>query len=126
MTKKDIGFLFFPTIFFAVILWGATITHNDLRRHLREGDSSRPKFDAFVGSVQSGKLQLTSDKWLDIVRHERAAGDSYLQAAFSIDEVLVDIIWASLFGILLQTAVVYLFWKRLKKRMMPNEDRLQK
>ena len=120
MTKRNITFFFLPTIFFVIILVSSFFMHTAIRRHIQEEDISRPKFDAFVSNVQSGRLQLTPDKWLDVVRHERVAGDNFLQAAFGVDGLLLNYMWASLAGILSQTIVVVIFKKQLEKRMILN------
>jgi hypothetical protein len=69
MTKRDLAILLSPSIFFIVVAVAAFLTSEMIRRHIRD-DGSRQKFDTFVTNVQSGKWQLTTDKWLEGMQWE--------------------------------------------------------
>jgi hypothetical protein len=114
MTKRDIALLLSPSIFFVVVAVAAFIMSAMIRQHTRE-DGHAQKFDAFVTNVQSGKWELTPDKWLDGIRREEATAESYRQAGAATGQMFLDLCGAALVGFIFQIAVVFSVRKRLSK-----------
>ena len=114
MTKRDIATLLSPSIFFILVAVAAFWTSDAIGRHTRD-DGGQQKFDTFVKNVQSGKWQLTTDRWLEGMRQERAIAEAYREAGTSTADMMRDLVWASLVGIAFQVAVVFSVRKRLRK-----------
>ena len=114
MTKRDIATLLSPSFFFIVVVVASFLTSGMIRRQTRD-DGSRQKFEAFVTNVQSGKWQLTTDRWLEGMRREEATAEAYRQASATSGDMMQVIGWTTLAGILLQTAAIFSVRKRLKK-----------
>jgi len=72
MTKRDIVTLLSPSVFFIVAAVPAFTMSAMIRQHTRD-DGSHQKFDTFVSNVQSGKRQLTTDRWLEGMQREEGS-----------------------------------------------------
>ena len=114
MTKRDITLLLSPSVFFIVAAVAAFMMSAMIRQHASD-DGSHQKFDTFVSNVQSGKWQLTTDKWLEGMRHEEATSEAYRQASMDVGEMLLLVCWTTALGIAFQIAAVYSVTKRLRK-----------
>ena len=114
MTKRDVITLFSPSVFFIVAAVAAFMMSAMIRQHSRD-DGSHQKFDTFVTNVQSGKWQLTTDRWLEGMRREEATTEAYRQASVDAGQMLQVICWATVTGIAFQIAAVYSVRKRLSK-----------
>jgi|HubBroStandDraft_6_1064221.scaffolds.fasta_scaffold584718_2 hypothetical protein len=114
MTKKDVFILLSPSIFFIVVAVAAFLTSEMIRRHTHY-DGSRQKFDTFVTNVQSGKWQLTTNKWLEGMQREEATAEAYRDVGADSADMMRVFAWTSLAGIVFQTAVVFSVKKRLRK-----------
>lgn len=114
MTKRDIIKLLFPCAFFSVAAIIA-LTMVELMHRLPTDDSHEQKFETFVANVQSGKWQLTPDRWLLGMREEHDLNESYRKADANIYNICQLMFWLTAVGIVLQVAAVYSVRKGLKK-----------
>jgi hypothetical protein len=113
MTKKEIVLLLSPSLIFAAIAIIAFFISHMVQQHTRD-DDHRQKFEAFVENVQSGKWQLTTEKWLEGMRREDATAEDYRNASVSLAKIFQDFIWLSLAGIMFQAIAVISVLKRLR------------
>ena len=114
MTKKDIAILLAPNVIFI----GAAIMilfFSSMIRQKCHDDKDHQKFDTFVRNVQSGKWQLTTDKWLKGMRLEHDTADAYQKACFEIGETMRAGGWLLFVGILWQIGAVYTVGNRMRK-----------
>jgi hypothetical protein len=114
MTKRNIITLLSPSVFFIVAAVAAFMWSAMIREHSRD-DGSHQKFDTFVANVQSGKWQLTTDKWLEGMRDEEATSEAYRQGYVGAGQMLQIVCWTTVAGIAFQVAAVYSVRKRLSK-----------
>jgi hypothetical protein len=114
MTKRDIITLLSPSVFFIVAAIAAFMMSAMIREHSRD-DGSHQKFDTFVANVQSGKWQLTTDRWLEGMKREEALSEAYRHAYVGAGQMLQIVCWATIAGIALQIAAVYSVRKKLSK-----------
>jgi len=98
MTKQDVAILLSPSVFFIVAAVAAFMMSNMIRQHTRD-DGSHEKFDTFVTNVQSGKWQLTTDRWLEGMRREEATSEAYRQASIDAGQMLQVVCWTTVAGI---------------------------
>ena len=113
MTKKDIILLLSPSVLFVLIVVAAFFTSEMILERSKDNDHKQ-KFETFVSNVQSGKWQLTTDRWLDVIRREDATTEAYREASVSIAGMFRDFIWASVAGIFIQVIAVFSVLKRLR------------
>ena len=111
MTKKDIAILLAPIVMFLTVGVTLLFVADLIHRRIEAGDSHE-KFEAFVQNVESGKWQLTTDRWLEGMRRQQATASAYLQADVGIRELLLWLVWAALLGIIFQVAAVLHVRKR--------------
>lgn len=78
-------------------------------------DGSPQKFEAFVANVQSGKLQLTTDRWLDGMRRQETLIEAYRQTGGEVGQMLEIVGLTTVAGIAFQMAAVYSVRKKLSK-----------
>jgi hypothetical protein len=114
MTKRDIITLLSPSVFFIVAAVTAFLMSATIREHSRD-DGSHQKFDTFVANVQSGKWQLTTDKWLEGMKDEEATSEAYRQAYVGAGQMSQIVCWATAAGFAFQVTAVYSVRKRLSK-----------
>ena len=114
MTKKDTFNLLFPNIFYIMLAAAAFWEAGMIRQATRDYDSQQ-KFDAFVTNVQSGKWQLTTDRWIYGMRQERATAEAYRKAYSDTTEMMQVIGWSALGGFFLQIIGVFSIRKKLWK-----------
>jgi hypothetical protein len=114
MTKRDVVTLLSPSVLFIVAVVAAFMWSAMIREHSRD-DGSHQKFDTFVANVQSGKWQLTTDRWLEGMKREEATSEAYRQAYVDAGQMLQIVCWTTVAGIALQIAAVYSVRKRLSK-----------
>lgn len=114
MTKRDIAYLLSPSILFIMLAVAAflefTLTHDYTR-----DDGHSQKFGTFVTNVQNGKWQLTTDKWLEGMRHEEATAESYRQFIVGTSRMSQIIFWSAIAGFVFQIAIVLSIRKKLSK-----------
>jgi len=120
MTKKDIALLLSPGLFFAVVAVAAFFTAEMIEQRSKD-DGGHQKFLTFVSNVQSGKWQLSTDRWLEGMRRADATAEAYRKADASTVAMFRDFAWTALAGMALQAAVVYSVLKRVRKTM-PNKS----
>jgi hypothetical protein len=118
MTKKDMTLLLSPTMFFAVLAVAAYFTSLQLQNYSKD-DSHQQKFEIFVTNVKSGKWDLTTDRWLEGMRHEKRSGDAYREAYSDTAGMFQILLWTSLAGIVFQAVAVFTVVRRMRKTM-PN------
>lgn len=112
MSKRDFAILVAPIVMLLTVAGTALLLVEMIQRLLVAGDDHQ-KFETFVQNVESGKVQLTTDRWLEGMRREQATGEAYLKADASFRNLLLDVIWASLLGIIFQVAAMLHLKKRL-------------
>jgi len=121
MKKMDIVLLLTSNLFFIAVAVFAFHMSGIILQGAKD-DGEQQKFKAFVDNVESGKWQLTTDRWLEGMRRERAIALAYRTANAGTARVYQDYIWVSLTGILFQTVAVFTVWRRLRKRV-PDTSR---
>jgi hypothetical protein len=114
MTRRDICILLSPSILFGILAVACFICWT-IGQRVNE-DRSQQKFDTFVSNVQSGKLELTADRWLEVLRSERAVRNDYFETLVSGARLFWWFFWLSLAGIVFQVGVVFSVRKRLEKK----------
>lgn len=114
MKKRDITLLLSPSIFFVIIAVTAFVMSSMIRQHTRD-DGHAQKFNTFVTNVQTGKWQLTTDKWLDGMRSEEATAESYREAGATTCQMFLVLCGAALLGFIFQIAVIFSVRKSLSK-----------
>jgi hypothetical protein len=118
MTKKDMTLLLSPTMLFAVLAVAAYFTSLQLQNYSKD-DGHQQKFEIFVTNVKSGKWDLTTDRWLEGMRHEKRRGDAYREAYSDTAGMFQILLWTSLAGIVFQAVAVFTVVRRMRKTM-PN------
>ena len=113
MNKKDFIILLAPIVMFITVAGTALSLADTIQRRVLAGDSHQ-KFEAFVQNVESGKFQLTTDRWLEGMRRQQATAEAYLKADAASRDLMMWLMWAALFGIIFQVGAVIHFNKRLK------------
>ena len=111
MNKKDITLWLFPIVFFLIITCAALFAAR-MEQKIQKGDSA--KFEEFVSNVQSGKWQLTTDKWIEGMRQQQALLSTYESLQTSMQKFLYVLTISSLLGLIFQVAAALHFRKRLK------------
>ncbi len=117
MTKRDIITLLCPSVFlflFAVALILIPEADSYKRRHTDNGYSQQ-RYETFVSSVKSGKLQPTTDMWLKHISDCKASVEAFEKADISMVEFIKRIGWVIFSFIFLQVIVVFEVKKRLTK-----------
>jgi hypothetical protein len=114
MTKKDFLLLLSPIGFFVVIAFAAFFYSVMLKQHTKD-TGHQQRFQTFAANVQSGKWKLTTDKWLEGMRHEVTALEDFRRADATTAEVFQDFILVSLGGATFQAVIVFSVLKRAKK-----------
>jgi hypothetical protein len=117
MTKRDIITLLAPSIVFATVGICAFIISQSIQRHadIEHTPEHQQKFDTFVTNVVSGKWQLTTDRWLVVLRStERVAESERVVNADAAVEVR-DFVWLAAIGIFWQVAAVFIVKRRLRQ-----------
>lgn len=97
---------------FLAIGVAALVVSDTIQRRIAAGDSHE-KFEAFVQKVESGKWQLTTDKWLEGMRLQQATAEANLKADVALRELMLCLAGASLLGIIFQVFVMLHASKRL-------------
>jgi hypothetical protein len=69
----------------------------------------------FAKNVQSGKWQITTDKWLEIMKQHQATRASNIEIDAGFRAVMLYIVLISLLGIICQVHAVLYIRKRLTK-----------
>jgi hypothetical protein len=76
--------------------------------HEKEDQLSEQKFEQFVENVKGGKGQLTTDQWIEVVKHHRIAARSERKTIVPIIEHLQFLGWFSLvLGVCNVLAILY-------------------
>lgn len=71
MTKRDFLFLLLPSAFF-VLIAGLALSSSGALSFSPEIEQQRQQdFEKLVAKVQSGEVQPTKDKWIDLLRNSR-------------------------------------------------------
>ncbi|MEI9866676.1 MAG: hypothetical protein WDN00_19410 [Limisphaerales bacterium] len=74
---------------------------------------SKDKFEAFVQNIESGKLQLTTDQWLEGLQRQHATIAADEAAAANFSNMMLLLALASLIAIIFQIWMVLQIRKRL-------------
>jgi hypothetical protein len=113
MKNKDIALLLAPSLVFILIAVGSLLMAG-LIRQSTDNDDGAQKFNTFVQNVQTGKWRLTTDRWIDGMRQERAVAESYRQADSSTAGSIRIFACLTLLGVGFQAIVVLVTAKKLR------------
>lgn len=117
MKIKDTVILLAPLVLFLTVGTTALLIGDKLHQEITQDDSHQ-KFEAFAQNVESGKWQLTTDKWLEGMRRQQASTEAHLKTDASLGDLMFWIGWASFAGILLQAGAVL----HVRRRLKSNQD----
>jgi hypothetical protein len=105
MTKKDVTVLLAPIVMFVAIgltaLFMASIVHRESALGV-----DQQKLDKFTQNVQSGKLQLSSNQWLDLVHQQQTVTTDILKADENLHDCMLLLSCAAFLGIVWQVLAV--------------------
>jgi hypothetical protein len=105
MTEMDVAILLAPSFMFAIIGLVALIEAGMIQRLIDLGDSQQ-KFDTFTKNVQSGKWQLTTDRWLEVIHHDQVLAVDNFKARQNFHELMLELACAALAGIVCQIVAI--------------------
>lgn len=126
MTKKDVedmGNWLAPSLFAVLAvgsLYFASMSNNyvDASRAKERGE----KFEMFVQNVESGKLQLTRDRWIHAMRLQRKVEEADRECLAIFAEFLRFSGWVGLSTVVFQAAVLFLTKSRLTKALSQRPE----
>ena len=107
MTRRNIITLLLPSLLFLTMAIGAFLFSEIHLRHREPDGSNEKKFEVFVDNVKSGKWQLTSDRWIEGMRRERAVAKAEREISDTLAQALRMWGWVGLLGFSFQIAVVF-------------------
>ncbi|MCX6894044.1 MAG: hypothetical protein NTZ16_00725 [Verrucomicrobia bacterium] len=113
MKKKDIALLLSTSLFLAIVAAAAFFTAETISKQTKD-DGHRQKVETFITNVQSGKWQLTTERWLECMRREDAAAEAYRKAGASTAKMMRVFAWTALAGMFMQIIVVLSVRKRIE------------
>jgi hypothetical protein len=121
MAKRDFIKLLLPCAIFAASALMA-LTMVVLMDQLSRDNGHQQKFKTFVANVQSGKWQLTQDRWLVGMQEEHDLNESYRKADANVCNFCWMMFWIISVGIVLQLVAVYSVRRRLNKLDASREE----
>ncbi len=116
MSTRSLLFLLSPSLIFIVIAAAAfQLSQKDFHYYdpAKERESQQ-KFDTFVANVQSGRWQLTTDRWLEGMRRERKVTEAERQIGIDSAIVIRQGAWLILLGVACQVLSVFAIRGRKK------------
>lgn len=101
MTSKDVASLAAFNLVFIILAVAALIFANGARDYadLAKAKEREKKFETFVQNVESGKWELTRDRWIDLMRRHRKIEEAERESLISISGgcgTRVGLDWAQL------------------------------
>jgi hypothetical protein len=114
MNKKDVAIILGPVFVFLIIGISALLGAHLCYRSIQEGDGHQ-KYETFVQNVQSGNWQITTDRWLKIMREHQATRAAYLEYEKSLRDFMLIFAWIALLGIISHFYTISHIRKRLTK-----------
>jgi hypothetical protein len=114
MNKKDVYILLTPITGFLIVGILALLVSHQCHRLIQTG-IGQEKYETFVENVQSGKWQITTDKWLAIMKQHQATKASNIEIEASFRELMLLLALTSLLGIVCQVRAVLHIRKRFTK-----------
>ena len=112
--------MLFPVSSFLILALGAFFVSSQHLKHYTEiqngNQDSQEKFDRFVENVKSGKLQLTTDKWIEAMKLQRSQAEAEFEFSLPLIEFLKSIGWIGLVFAACNALVVLHVRDNIKKR----------
>jgi flagellar biosynthesis regulator FlaF len=116
MTKKDTLFLLLPSAFLILIAVLALSCAPAFSFVPRIEQRRRQNFERFVAMVQSGELQPTKEKWIELLRGSREVGAEVATDLEKGNATLMRMLAAAiLLGVLIQAYVIFRVKAGLRK-----------
>ncbi len=109
MSNKHLAVLLSPAIIFLVIAAGDFVLSQQAMNRPNP-DQERQRFENFVKNVQSGKWQLTTDRWLVGMRSQHRLVEAERGTRLQLAETMRSGVWHILAGIGFQAIAV--LWVR--------------
>ena len=121
MNKKDIYHLImFPVLCFLIFsvsaLFFSHLYFGYYNDHEKEKQISEQKFEQFIDNVNSGKWQLTTDKWIEGMKLQRSEAEAEYKSIVPLIEFLQFIGWFSLILAACNVLAVLYVKDTIKKR----------
>jgi len=121
MSKKDIyQLMVFSVLSLLMLALAALVVSSQYSKHYTEiqngNQENQQKFDQFVENVKNGKLQLTTDKWIEDMKLQRAEVKDQHDSIVPLIEFLQFVGWFSLILAACNVLVVLYVKDKIKKR----------
>jgi hypothetical protein len=114
MNKRDFTILFTPIFVLVIIGATALMGAHECNRLSQVGDGHQ-KYETFVQNVQSGRWQITTDRWLTIMRVHQATRAWMSEFEADGRELLLLLALMALLGIISQVYTIRYIRKRFVK-----------
>ncbi len=112
MTKRDTLFLLLPSAFLILIAVLALSSARAFSFVPRIEQRRQQDFERFVAKIQSGEVQPTKEKWIDLLRGSREVAAEIEKGHAALARILTAGIFV---GVLIQTYVIFRVKAGLRK-----------
>lgn len=126
MTKKDVWNLLAPSLLFAGLAVSALFFAGLATKYTgaNRAKESEEKFETFIKNVETGKWQLTPDRWIHGMRLYRASANSDREIITVLADFMQFSGWVGLFAVLYQVAIVFALRAKSKNILPKSLQRL--
>jgi hypothetical protein len=111
MSKRYISIFLPAALTLMLVGVGALLGAYECHRYAQTGDGHE-RFETFIQNVQSGHLEVTTDRWLKLVRQQQASRTAFFEFEIASRNYLLVLALIALAGILWQFYTFSRFSKR--------------